>query len=71
MAAGLGVAVLGERFIGDDLVEWERSAGFDPLPLAHQIVRTVPGETPSIAQALVDAIVEEFQDLPERAPALA
>lgn len=70
VAAGLGVAVLGERFLVDEVVEWERSVDFDPLPLAHQIVRTVPGEPPMIARALVDAIVEEFRDLPERASAI-
>jgi hypothetical protein len=29
----------------------------------------VPGEAPSIAEALVDAIVEEFRHLPERVDA--
>ena len=68
VAAGLGVAVLGQRFVRDEVVEWARAADFDPLPLAYQIVRTVPGEPPAIAAALVDAITEEFVDLPDRMP---
>lgn len=66
VAAGLGVAVISERLLADDVVEWARSAEFEPLPLASQIVRTVPGEAPVIASALADAIVQEFQDLPVR-----
>ncbi len=64
--AGLGVAVLAERFLTDAVVEWRRGADLDPLPLAHQVVRAVPGEAPEIAAALVDAITAEFHDLPDR-----
>ena len=64
--AGLGVAVLGERFITGDVVEWARAADLDPLPAATQLVRTPPGESSGIAGALVDAIVAEFLDLPDR-----
>lgn len=66
VAAGLGVAVLGSRYVGGELVEWHRAAGFDPLPRALQVVRTVPGESPSIAAPLTEAIVAEFRDLPSR-----
>lgn len=66
VAAGLGVAVISGRLLADDVVEWARSADFEPLPLASQIVRTVPGEAPVIAAALADAIVQEFRDLPVR-----
>ena len=66
VAAGLGVAVLSTRLLDDDVVAWERAVDFDPLPVMYQIVRTVPGESPDIAAALVDLIVTEFQDLPER-----
>jgi DNA-binding transcriptional LysR family regulator len=66
VAAGLGVAIIGRRFLDDDIVEWARSADFEPLPHAHQIVRSVPGEAPAIAGALVDAIVQEFRDQPAR-----
>ncbi len=64
--AGLGVAVLGSWYVGGDLVEWERAADFDPLPPALQVVRTVPGEPPSLAGPLIAAIVDEFTDLPSR-----
>ncbi len=64
--AGLGVAVLGERFLTDDVIEWSRASELDPLPAATQVVRTPAGESSSIAGALVDATVEEFLDLPDR-----
>ncbi len=66
VAAGLGVAVLGARFLTDDVVAWARAAELDPLPRSYQIVRAVPGEPPAIAGALIDAITDEFLDLPER-----
>src|SRR6056297_3024971 len=64
--AGLGVAVLGERFLGDDVVEWGRAAELDPLPRSCQIIRTVDGERSDIAQALIESITDEFVDLPDR-----
>ncbi len=64
--AGLGVAVLGSWYVGGDLVVWERAATFDPLPRALQVVRTVPGEPPSIAAPLIAAIAAEFTDLRSR-----
>ncbi len=64
--AGLGVAVLGERFLGDDVVEWSRAADLDPLPRSCQIIRTVDGEHSEIAQALIESITDEFTDLPDR-----
>lgn len=64
--AGLGVAVLGERFITGDVVEWARAADLDPLPVSCQVVRTVPGEPSSVAGSLIAAITEEFRDLPLR-----
>lgn len=64
--AGLGVAVLGERFLGGDVVEWGLAAELDPLPRSCQIVRTVDGERSEIAQALIESITDEFLDLPDR-----
>ena len=69
--AGLGVAVLGERFITGDVVEWGRAADLDPLPVSCQVVRTVPGEPSSVAGALIAAITGEFRDLPLRETARA
>lgn len=64
--AGLGVAVLGERFITDDVIEWSRAVELDPLPAAFQVVRTSPGDSSAIATTLVEAITDEFLDLPDR-----
>lgn len=65
--AGLGVAVLPERVLGGDVVEWERGAALDPLPVSCHIVRSVPGEKNEITDVLVEAIVSELTD---RAPAV-
>lgn len=64
--AGLGVAVLAERFLGGDVVEWSRAAELDPLPISHHVIRTQAGETSDVAAELVEAITEEFRDLPDR-----
>jgi len=60
LEAGLGVAVLGSKHLGDDIIEWPRSHELPELPLVHQIARTVPGEAPAVATALVDAIAGEL-----------
>lgn len=60
--AGLGVGVLGERYLDDDIVVWEPSRELAELPIIHQIVRTVPGESADVAEALVDAIAAEMLD---------
>lgn len=62
IAAGLGVGVLGSRYIGRDIVPWRPGVDLPPLPTIHQIVRTVPGETPDVANALVAAIAAELLD---------
>ncbi|NNF54308.1 MAG: LysR family transcriptional regulator [Acidimicrobiales bacterium] len=60
--AGLGVGVLGSRYIGGDITPWDRGLSLPALPVIHQIVRTVPGDTPDVARALVDAIAAELLD---------
>lgn len=62
IAAGLGVGVIGARYLGDDIIPWPRSRSLPDLPVIHQIARTVPGETPDVARALVDAISAELLD---------
>lgn len=69
--AGLGVAVLGERFLTGDVVEWERAASLEPLAAGRQVVRTARGEPSTVAAAVVDAITAEFVDLPDRQGSLA
>ena len=66
VAAGLGVGVLASWYLDEELIEWPRAADFEPLPDVRQIVRTVPGEQPDIAAPLIEAIVDEFTDLPSR-----
>jgi DNA-binding transcriptional LysR family regulator len=63
--AGLGVAVLPERMLAGAVVEWERGAALDPLPVSCHIVRAVPGEQSDITDVLLDAIASELTD---RAP---
>lgn len=60
VAAGLGVGILGEHYLDDDVVSWSPGDDLRPLPTVHQIVRTVPGDTPDVADALVDAISSEL-----------
>ncbi|MEM7284904.1 MAG: LysR family transcriptional regulator [Actinomycetota bacterium] len=65
VAAGLGVAVLAERLLTDDVVEWSRGAALGPLPVAHHIIRSVPGDQADATAVLVEAIAGELTD---RAP---
>jgi DNA-binding transcriptional LysR family regulator len=60
--AGLGVGVLGSRYLDDTIIAWLPGDALPPLPIVHQIVRTVPGETPEVAAALIDAITSELID---------
>jgi len=60
--AGLGVAVLPERLLVDDVVEWERGSTLDPLPASCHIVRAVPGEKNDVTEVLVEAIASELTD---------
>ena len=62
IAAGLGVGVLGSRYLGNDLQRWQRADELPDLPTVYQVARTVPGETPAVAAALVTAISEETLD---------
>lgn len=64
--AGLGVAVLAERFLTHDVVEWPRAVDLDPLPTSCHVVRAHGHEPSEIVRALIDAITDEFVDLPER-----
>ena len=66
VAAGLGVAVLAERLLTDDVVEWQRGADLGSLPIAHHIIRSVPGDQAAATAVLVEAIASELTD---RAPA--
>lgn len=62
VGAGLGVGVLGSRYLDADIVPWAPGDDLPALPMIHQIVRTVPGEAADVATALVDAIAAELLD---------
>ncbi len=64
VAAGLGVAVLAERLLTDDVVEWERGAALGPLPAAYHVVRSVPGDMADATEVLVETIASELTDRP-------
>ncbi len=66
VAAGLGVAILADHWLTDEVVEWELGATLEDLPRSCQVVRTAPGEQPAVTRAVVESIVEEFTDLYER-----
>lgn len=54
--AGFGVAALSERYLGGDVIPWTPPVPVEPLPRVHQIIRTVPGETADVVDALVETI---------------
>ena len=60
--AGLGVGVLTSRHLGGELIEWARGRTMPALPRVHQVARTVPGERPAVAAALVEAIADELHE---------
>ncbi len=66
VAAGLGVAILADHWLSDEVVEWELGATLEALPRSCQVIRTAPGEQPAVTRAVVESIVEEFTDLYER-----
>jgi len=58
--AGIGLAVLSERYITDGLMIWDPPAKLAPLPVVSQVIRTVPGEQSEAVEALVDTIRAEL-----------
>ena len=61
--AGLGVAVLSAALLNEKVIAWERAKDFDSLPKIYHVARTVAGENPKIAAALVEAIDDELSEL--------
>lgn len=62
IAAGLGVGVLGSRYLGGDIVAWPKAKQLPELPVVHQVARTVPGDTQDVTTVLVDVIAAELLD---------
>ncbi|MEM9133500.1 MAG: LysR family transcriptional regulator [Actinomycetota bacterium] len=63
VSAGLGVAILADYWMTEEVVEWELGSTLEALPRSCQVVRTAPGEQPAVTRAVVGSIVEEFTDL--------
>jgi DNA-binding transcriptional LysR family regulator len=59
VVAGLGVAVLGDRFLDDDIVPWERGNALGELPRMYQVVRANPRDHDEVAAALIEALSAE------------
>jgi DNA-binding transcriptional LysR family regulator len=59
VAAGLGVAVVGARFLDDEIVEWRPGAGLGELPTMYQVARIDRDDVSPLTVALVEAIVDE------------
>lgn len=58
--AGIGIAVMSERYICGDLVKWRPPVAIDPLPKVTQVIRSVPGERPDAVAALISTIKDEL-----------
>jgi len=58
--AGIGLAVLSERYITDGLMIWDPPVQLEPLPVVSQVIRMVPGERSQAVEALVDTIRAEL-----------
>ncbi|MEM7339391.1 MAG: LysR family transcriptional regulator [Actinomycetota bacterium] len=58
--AGIGVAVMSSRYLGENVVEWRPPVDLAPLPEVVQVLRTVPGEQPDAVAALVETIQTEL-----------
>ncbi len=56
VVAGFGVAAMSERYLGPDVVEWKPPFDIAPLPTINQVIRTVPGESSQVVDALVETI---------------
>lgn len=60
--AGLGVAVLGSRFLGEGIVEWKPGVELGELPSMYQVARVDTHDASPLALALVGAIVDEISE---------
>lgn len=62
VSAGLGVAILSESLIDDDVVEWRRGSELAPTEPSYQIVRAASGERREVADALVTMLVADLDE---------
>lgn len=66
--AGLGVAVIGARFLGGDIVEWKRGSELGKLPPMYQVARIDSNDVSPLTTALVDVIRAELTGPQQLAP---
>ncbi|MEM7342336.1 MAG: LysR family transcriptional regulator [Actinomycetota bacterium] len=59
---GLGVAVIGDRWVTGDLIEWPRAADLDPLPPAATVARTGRRTDSAVTRELIDEIEQELTE---------
>ena len=62
VSAGLGVAILSESRLDDDIVAWQRGNELAPVEPVQQVVRAAPGERREVADALVATLVADLDD---------
>ncbi len=60
--AGLGVGVLGRRYLHGDVIEWPRSAQLPDMPRVEQVARLAPGPQSDIISALLESIIGEIKN---------
>jgi len=59
---GLGVAVLGSRYLGGEIVRWKPGARLGELPGMYEVARIDAGDPSPLARALVAAIANELDE---------
>lgn len=62
VSAGLGVAILSESWLDDDIVAWQRGNELAPVEPVHQVVRAAAGERREVADALVATLIADLDD---------
>lgn len=59
---GLGVAVLGSRFLGGAIVPWKRGDELGDLPTMYEVARIDADDPSPLARALTDVIANEINE---------
>jgi DNA-binding transcriptional LysR family regulator len=59
---GLGVAVLGSRFLGGEIVPWKPGEDLGELPVMYEIARIDADDSSPLARALIEVIANEINE---------
>lgn len=62
VSAGLGVAILSESWVDENIVAWQRGNDLAPVEPVHQVVRAATGERREVADALVATLVADLDE---------